>query len=207
MMDNYNSKIPLRKGFELEDTKNAVPKNAFKSLYQFSRLVGLSIILTLLLGNKSWAQVSSYTFAQSTGTYTSITGGTQIYSGSFDDGSTSFALPFTFTYNGVGYTNVMVATNGYLVFGSSDPTGGSYLNQPVISNGTAGTSVTSGAVAGWSTDVNGWTGTLGGQTSEVRGEVTGASPNRVAVFQWRTRIAYATNCLWWFRFYCWDYKR
>ena len=158
-----------------------------------SWLTSILIFLIFLTSSNVFAQLSSYSFAQSTGTYTSITGGTQIYSGSFDDGSTSFALPFTFNYNGANYSNVMVATNGYLVFGSADPTAGSYLNQPVISNGTAGTSVTTGAIAGWSTDVNGWTGTLGGQTSEVRGEVTGTSPNREAVFQWRIRTAYATS--------------
>jgi hypothetical protein len=152
------------------------------------RIFLLSALL-IALSSISNAQVSTYTFAQSTGTYSSITGGTQLYSGNFDDGTTSFPLPFTFTYNNVGYTNVMVATNGHLVFGATDPTGGIWNQSSVISQ----TFATTGAVAAWAGDLSGWTGTLGGQTSEVRAEVVGSAPNRTFVAQWRCRPAYATS--------------
>jgi len=158
-------------------------------LKKFIRRTAGIVALMLFLGGSVWGQVNNYTFLQSTGTYTPITGGTQLYSGSFDDGTTSFALPFTFNYNNITYNNVMVATNGYLVFGASDPTAGSYLNASVIS----GTLVTTGAVSPWGGDLNGWTGALGGQTSEVRAEVIGTAPNRTFVAQWRCRPFYATS--------------
>jgi hypothetical protein len=102
-------------------------------------------IFLVLSGSKAFAQVNTYTFGQTTGTYTAITGGSVLYSGGFDDGTTSQTLPFTFAYNGVNYTQVWVATNGHLVFGAADPTAGGYLSASVISQ----TVVTTGAVAAW----------------------------------------------------------
>ncbi|WP_297512423.1 GEVED domain-containing protein, partial [Flavobacterium sp.] len=146
--------------------------------------------MLLISGVNSYAQVSSYSFSQSTGTFTSITGGTQILTGNFDDGTTNFTLPFTFTYNGVGYTNIWVSANGHIVFGgASDPTGGVWNQSSVISQ----TFVTTGAVAAWAGDLSGWAGTLGGQTANVRAQVVGVSPNREAVIQWLARPAYSTS--------------
>ena len=146
-------------------------------------------MLFFVAGTKANAQVSAYTFVQSVGSYTPITGGSVLYSGDFDDGTASQALPFTFTYNGVGYTQVWVSANGSLVFGAADPTLGDFNNVSVISGGL----VTTGAVAGWASDMRGWTGTLGGQTAEVRSEVIGTSPNRVFVAQWRCRPVWASS--------------
>ncbi|MCS7075022.1 MAG: hypothetical protein NZ108_11190, partial [Bacteroidia bacterium] len=159
-----------------------------KTFSLFRRVISILTLLTLHFS--IYAQVSTnYTFSQSSGTYTSLTGGTVHFTGNFDDGTAPVTLPFTFTYNGVPYTQVHVTANGYIVFGATDPTNGVWTNASVIS----GTLVTTGAVAGWAGDLNGWTGTVGGQTSEVRSQILGSAPNRVAVFQWRCRPAYSTS--------------
>lgn len=147
------------------------------------------ILVSMLMAGYLSAQVSAYSFAQSTGTYTPITGGTVLYSGNFDDGTTSQTLPFAFNYNSVNYSQVWVSANGHLVFGASDPTNGVWSSANVIS----GALVTTGALAPWAGDLSGWAGTLGGQTAEVRAEVIGSAPNRIFVAQWRCRPAYATS--------------
>jgi len=153
------------------------------------KVTSLFLILLFFCIQIVQGQVSTYQFDRTFGTYSSITGGTQNYSGNFDDGSSLANLPFSFSFNGAAYSSVWVSANGYIVFGNTDPTAGSWSNASVISQ----TLVTTGAVAGWAGDLSGWTGTLGGQTAEVRSEVLGTSPNRVAVFQWRARPAYATS--------------
>lgn len=78
----------------------------------------------------AFAQVATaYSFAQSTGTYTPITGGTLLVNqtttttsnaGSLDDGTTyTVPIPFTFTFDGVGYTSCTVTNNGSLSFGGT----------------------------------------------------------------------------------------
>lgn len=146
-------------------------------------LLGFAVVSAL-------AQVSTYTFSQTTGTYTAITGGTVHYSSDFDDGSVNVTLPFSFTFNSTAYSNIWVAANGYIVFGgSSDPTAGDWGSASVISQ----TLVTTGAIAGWAGDLSGWTGIVGGKTAEVRTETLGSSPNRSFVIQWISRPAYSTS--------------
>jgi len=79
--------------------------------------IGLGFHVTLK------AQVASYAFAQSSGTYTPITGGTVIVSGtvSLDSYvSGSLTIP-SFTYNGIAYTTAFVTSNGFLNLGGSAP--------------------------------------------------------------------------------------
>lgn len=83
------------------------------------------------------AQVASYNFAQSMGTYTPITGGTLLAAqtvttgtaaGALDDVVYTTPLPFNFTYSGVAYTagtNINVSTNGFISFGTA-PGAGNY---------------------------------------------------------------------------------
>jgi len=69
--------------------------------------------------------VPLYSFTQSAGVYTPITGGTVLGTGtgsagaaSLDDVTYSVTLPFTFNFNGVGHTTVQVQTNGHIGFGT-----------------------------------------------------------------------------------------
>lgn len=68
------------------------------------------------------AQVSSYSFTQTIGTYVTITGGTVIAHGTADDSVyTGLPVGFTFNYNGVNYTTFGLNINGWITLGSSTP--------------------------------------------------------------------------------------
>lgn len=73
------------------------------------------------------AQVSSYTFSQSSGTYTPITG-TVLDAATGNTSTTNLnsniyplSLPFGFVFNGVSYNSLNVSTNGFITFGSTAP--------------------------------------------------------------------------------------
>jgi hypothetical protein len=148
------------------DTRNRFGLYSFKAALVFLFFVfGMSNI-----GN---AQVSNYSFAQSSGTYTAITGGT-LHGTAVDDANYSFTLPFTFTYRGTGYTVARPTTNGFLVLGGNAPSTTQYTP---LSSGS-----TNIAIAAMARDLN----------STVRSEVLGVSPNRVYVCQW-TSYRYAVG--------------
>lgn len=107
------------------------------------------------------AQVgTNYNFTATPGTYTPITGGTVIQAqtetgfssaGGMDDfiyNLPAGTIPFTFSYDGVGYTGCNVSSNGFITFGATAPAGNSYVP---ISAATA----YSGAVSGWGRDARG----------------------------------------------------
>lgn len=80
-------------------------------------LLALIALVYAAIGN---AQVSSYTFSQSTGTYTPIAG-TVVHGSGWDDAVSSVTIPFSFTYNGTAYTSVNVSINGFVTFGATAP--------------------------------------------------------------------------------------
>ena len=131
------------------------------------------------------AQVSSYNFSQTTGTYNEITGGTVLatatgnsYALSHDNEVYNVAgLPFTFTFTGIGYTGFNVSSNGFITFGATAPGVADYT--PI-----SGTAAYAGAISAWGGDLNGMFN-LGGFTSEIRWEVVGSAPNREVVIQWK----------------------
>jgi hypothetical protein len=100
------------------------------------------LLATLLCGiSSSFGQSSNYGFAQSTGTYTPITGTTSTATG--DDG-TQNQLPIGFTFNFAGspYTTFSVTTNGFIKLGTSNIVTGTnnydnddYFGSPVNTNG------------------------------------------------------------------------
>ncbi|MCX6303729.1 MAG: choice-of-anchor J domain-containing protein [Bacteroidetes bacterium] len=78
------------------------------------------LIALMLWAGSSWAQVSAYSFAQSSGTYTAITGTASTASG--DDGTqSSLPIGFTFTYNGVSHTTFSITTNGCITLTNAAP--------------------------------------------------------------------------------------
>src|SRR5262245_46086399 len=114
-----------------------------------------TIAAVLALATAATAQVGTvYTFAQSVGTYTPITGGTQLAvctgtsgAASIDDVTyPSVALPFSFIFEGAPYSAVNVNSNGFLTFGGAVPTAATYA---AISSTTA----YNGAVAAFSRDI------------------------------------------------------
>lgn len=158
-------------------------------------LSAFTIIAMCFISN---AQVSSYSFSQSTGAYTAITGGSVVATatantsaGSIDDAvynlpATTF--PFTFTFNGIGYTGCNISSNGFITFGATAPTSTNYT--PI-----SGTATFAGAISAWGADVNSMfsIGT-GSVTGNIRYEVVGSAPNREVVIQYSNwRPVYATS--------------
>ena len=99
------------------------PKNARinKAFYRNFSYKTAFLLLFFVFSANLFGQVASYTFSQSNGTYTAITGGTAHNTSKTDDANYNFTLPFTFNYNGTGYTVVRPSTNGFLVLGGNAP--------------------------------------------------------------------------------------
>lgn len=136
----------------------------------------LLVTAVILFGvNNIFGQVANYyTFSQSSGTYTAITGGT-LHGTAIDDAAYSFTLPFSFTYDGSDYTVAKPSTNGFLVLGGNTPAANQYTP---LSSGT-----TNFAISAMSRDL----------ISSVRSEVIGTAPNRVYVCQWSSAYRYAVG--------------
>jgi len=149
-------------------------------------MIPVLILFAFIAPQALRAQVSNYTFAQSPGTYTEITGGTVLatatsnatYAESIDDVIFNVALlPFSYTYNGVGYTALNVSTNGFITLGATAPGTTSYT--PI-----SGATGYAGAISAWGRDINGFFN-IAGRTAEIRWETVGTTPNREIVFQWK----------------------
>lgn len=76
-----------------------------------------SLALALFKNAGSFAQVSTYGFTQTAGSYGAANTGSMVGSILQDDDVTNVNLPFNFTFNGSSYSNINVCTNGYLSFG------------------------------------------------------------------------------------------
>ena len=107
---------------------NYLRKNTAKSGW----LGLLFLLLTTSIGaNFVKAQVSTYNFSQSNGTYSAIVGGSVLGTATSNAGATtsldtaSFpgTLPFSFFFNGQNYTNFNMSSNGYITFGTGLATG------------------------------------------------------------------------------------
>lgn len=139
----------------------------------------LLLLLPLLLSVcLVFGLVNEYSFVQSSETYTPITGGTVVNTGTTDDTQFAVTLPFPFTYNEVAVTTGAMSSNGYLSFGA----GTSSFSYAAISSGAVGT----GVIAPLSLDLQG--GTLG----EMRWESFGTAPNRYVIYQWKNYRAYGS---------------
>lgn len=118
-----------------------------------SRKSLLSITAILALAAAASAQVSTYyNFSQSAGTYSPLSGGTQIAvatgtsgAASLDDVAYSVALPFSFTFDGAAYSSIYANTNGSITFGATLP-GSNY--SPLSS-----TTAYNGAIAAFAADL------------------------------------------------------
>ncbi|PJJ68166.1 fibronectin type III domain-containing protein [Chryseobacterium geocarposphaerae] len=129
------------------------------------------------------AQVSSYSFVKSSGTYTALTGATTLetatantLAGSLDNNVYPVTIPFNFSFNGVNYSSLNVSTNGFLTFGTTAPSTSEY--SPISNTGAY-----SGAVSAFGGDLNS-VFNLGGTTGNISWGVVGTAPNREIVVQW-----------------------
>jgi hypothetical protein len=162
----------------------------------------LALLLFLQLGFSQ--TLSQYTFSQSNGTYTAISGGTVLGNTASDDerfldpavplGGNAFTgvgLPigFNFVFNGTTYDRFAVNTNGWISLGSSTFTPAVDMNSsssytPLSSTSTVVPSDRVARIAGFSRDLQAQAG------SEIRYELIGVAPNRVLVVQWKNYAKY-----------------
>ncbi|MDF2553632.1 MAG: C-terminal target protein [Chryseobacterium sp.] len=129
------------------------------------------------------AQVSSYSFAQSSGTFTPITG-TVLDTATGNASATNLnsevypvTLPFAFIFDGTSYTSLNVSSNGFVTFGATAP---STTNTTPISNSAA----YDGSIAAFGRDLNS-VFNVNGVTGNISWEVVGTAPNREIVIQWK----------------------
>jgi len=129
------------------------------------------LLIFLVVAFAAWADLSDYSFTQSTSAYTEITGGTVL--GTNENNQECFnAIPlgFTFTYNEVDYTEISVQTDGFLAFGSTVT-----QSNTAISSGTG----TNNVAVAFNRDLR---SKDDGSLSYV---LTGTAPNRVFTIQWK----------------------
>ncbi|RYF84073.1 MAG: hypothetical protein EON98_09735, partial [Chitinophagaceae bacterium] len=148
------------------------------------------LLMALCVSYALHAQVNSYIFSQSSGTYTEITGGTVLGTTSNDEQvfnnsttgasgpvtSTGFPIGFNFMYGGTSFDKFAVASNGYIVLGT-----GSFA---IANSTTAAISTTT--TAGFANLISAFNQDLQGQAgSEISYATIGTAPNRTLVVQWK----------------------
>lgn len=131
-------------------------------------LIAGIMLASFLVSN---AQVSSYTFSQTTTTITWLSSGyTEHTTGTTDYGVyNDIPLGFTFNYNGTNYTSVSICNDGFIAMGSSV----SSTYYP-LSTGTS-----NNVIAGLANDLQGLS------TATLRSQMLGTAPNRTFVVEWR----------------------
>jgi hypothetical protein len=145
---------------------------------RFQKLFFLLLFSIVSFG--AWASVSEYSFASTPGAFTEISGGTILGTAANDNESfNAIPLGFTFTYNGVDYTDTSIQTNGFLAMGLTVLT----TNQ-AISTATSSNNV----VAALNRDIK------SRDTGELMYLMSGTAPDRIFTVQWKhyRRAATAT---------------
>lgn len=123
-------------------------KNFYKKAWQWRQYMqkaGIALFASLAAMQSLDAQVNIYTFAQSSGAFSSIASSGTLVTGSDatttttnDGAGWSVAIPFNFNFNNTDFTSIYVNSNGGATFGTTTST-----SSTVISTSTA----YSGAVA------------------------------------------------------------
>ena len=123
-----------------------------------TKLFSLLSALLIFIAMNTQAQVSTYTFSQTSGAYSEFAGGTLVAeavntatsnAGSLDDVNYSGqVIPFSFIFNGNSYTSYNLNSNAFISFGVTLPAGNTYT--PI-----SGTVAYSGAVSLMGRDLQG----------------------------------------------------
>ncbi len=135
---------------------------------QIHKLLLLLVLSALAI--TAWASVSEYSFTSSQGTFSEISGGT-VHGTAANDNECFLAIPlgFSFTYNGVAYTTISIATNGFIAMGDNVVT-----SNVAISSATG----TNNVVAALNRDIK------SRDTGSLMSLSSGTAPNRVFTVQW-----------------------
>lgn len=133
-------------------------------------IVAFSIVTNAQVGPPQATNPNTYNgygFEQISGTYTPLSAGRTIWQSgetlATNAVSSAIALPFTFTFNGKGYTSIYINNNGFITFGNAS-TATTY--NPLSTN----TTINDGAVAGFAINLKNANTT----TSEISYETIGS---------------------------------
>ena len=178
MIKYYNS-LSWRLGTRLKTREPGVlGKDPTDTPYstKSSWLTSAFMLLLLLVGITTEAQVASYSFTATTGTYTELSGTATPLALVQADSYMSPAqtIPFTFTYDGVGYTQFKRSSNGVISFNMA---GTSNLTSNDFSTANA---TSRPIIAPLWDDLDGRS-----TGSYASYEVSGTAPNRVFTIEWR----------------------
>ena len=145
-------------------------------------------IATLLCIN-SFGQVSNYTFSETTGTYTAITGGTQLVTTtggvtSYDTDGSYFTLAAgnQFTFNSTTITSVIMQSDGSLWLNPGTSTTGNAVTVPISSTSTA-----AGIISALGMDLR--STAIASQVYERRWQDDGTE----IIFQWKNAARYVQS--------------
>ena len=137
------------------------------------------------------SQVSSYVFSETTGTYTSIVGGTQLVTTtggvtSYDTDGSYFTLPVgsQFIFNGITITSVNMTADGAVWLNPGTTTTGNGTAGSILSTATA-----SGIICGMNMDLR--STQLTSQVYERRWQDNGTE----VIFQWQNAARYYSTIL------------
>ncbi|MDR6406248.1 MULTISPECIES: T9SS type A sorting domain-containing protein [Chryseobacterium] len=139
--------------------------------------------VALFLGIYNTAQVSTYSFTQSAGSFSAISGtNLDIATGNTSTTNLNSAvypvtLPFNFVFNGISYSSMNVSTNGFVTFGATAPS--TTTTTPISS-----TTAYEGAIAAFGRDISSMY-EINGTTGSISWETLGTAPNREVVVQWK----------------------
>ena len=143
-------------------------------------LWSIALCVQFLIFGGAWGQVTNYSFTSSSGTYTAISGGTVVRSGSsLDAGGATVTLPTAFAFNGSSITSLRVNDDGYLALGVTSFTNST---QPIASSNTA-----NGIIAALACDL--MDANAVGTTPEIRWVQVG---NEI-IFQWNDFARYTAS--------------
>jgi hypothetical protein len=129
------------------------------------------LLLFSIVALSAGGAVGEYSFTSTPGTFTEISGGTVLGTAVNDNESfNAIPLGFTFTYNGVDYTDVSIQSNGFLAMGLTVAT-----SNVAISAATG----TNNIVAALNRDIK------GRDNGELMYLLSGTAPARVFTVQWK----------------------
>jgi hypothetical protein len=142
-------------------------------------LWSIALCVQFLIFGGAWGQVANYSFTSSSGTYTAISGGTVVRSGSsLDFGGATVTLPTAFPFNGSSITSLRVNDDGYVALGVTSFTNST---QPIASTNAA-----TGIVAALACDL--MDANAVGTSPEIRWQQIG---NEI-IFQWNDFARYTS---------------
>jgi hypothetical protein len=150
------------------------------------KFLSTALLLLVSIGGAFGQVATTYTFSESVGTYTAITGGTQLVTTTagattYDTDASGFALPVgsQFTFNGTLITSVTMVADGALVLGTS--TAGTSTS-PISSTMTA-----TGIISALGMDLR--STSIATQVYERRWQDVGTE----VVFQWQNAARYLSD--------------